>query len=126
MYAKSMIIGRAGRDPEMRYTPSGNAVTDFSVAADIGWGDKKSAIWFQITAWNNLAEVVNKYVHKGDMLYVEGEFKPDDNGNPRTWTRQDGSAGASYELTASKVIFLSTKREDAPEPQKENQEDIPF
>jgi len=105
------IVGRLGRDPEMRYTPSGTAVTNISVAADNSYtnsdGEKVTeTAWFRVAAWNKLAEIVNQYLKKGDPVIVRGQLKPDENGNPRIWTRQDGTPAASYEVTAHRVIFL--------------------
>ena len=111
MYTSTTILGRAGRDAEMRYTTSGKSVTNLSVAADIGYGDNKRTIWFRVSCWNKLAVIVNQYVSKGDMLLIEGELSPDENGNPKIWEKKDGSASASYELTARTVKFLSTKKD---------------
>ena len=107
MKTTTIILGRAGRDPEMRYTPQGKAVTNLSVAADVGYGDNKKTAWFRVTFWDRLAEVVNEYVTKGTTVYIEGELVPDEaTGGPRIWTGQDGQARASLELTAQVVRFI--------------------
>ncbi len=109
MYHTIIIVGNLGRDPEMRYTPSGQAVTSFSVASSRQYtganGQKvKETIWFRISAWGKQAEICNTYLRKGSKVLVEGRLVPDSNGNPRIWTRQDGTSGASYEVSASTVI----------------------
>lgn len=117
MYHTLIIVGNLGRDPEMRYTPSGQPVTSFSVATSRQYTGNngqvvKETIWFKITTWGKQAEVCNQYLKKGNKVLVEGRLTPDPNtGGPRIWTRQDGSAGASFEVTASTVRFLSSREE---------------
>jgi single-strand DNA-binding protein len=117
MYHTIIIVGNVGKDPEMRYTPSGQAVTSFSVATNrqytTGNGEQvKETIWFRISTWGKTAEVCNQYVKKGSKVLVEGRLTPDKvTGGPRIWTKQDGSAGASFEITASTVRFLSSRSE---------------
>ena len=111
MYHKIIIVGNLGRDPEMRFIPSGQAVTSFSVAVSDGFGDRKKTIWFRVSAWEKLAETCNNYLKKGSKVLVEGRMNADDSGNPRTWNRQDGSTGASYEITAQTVRFLTSRNE---------------
>jgi single-strand DNA-binding protein len=111
MYHTIIIAGNVGRDPEMRYTPEGKAVTSFSVAVSDGFGEKKHTIWFRVSAWEKTAEVVSQYLHKGSRVLVEGRLQADANGGPRIWTRQDGTSGASFEITANTVRFLSSKGE---------------
>jgi len=133
MYQKVIIIGRLGQDPEMRYTPSGQPVTTFSVATDYRWTDQegqqqKRTTWFRVTAWRKLAETCNQYLVKGQQVLVEGRMNPDpETGRPKIWTRQDGTYGASYELIANTVRFLAKPRgapleEEAPVVEEE----IPF
>jgi single-strand DNA-binding protein len=109
MYHKIIIVGNLGRDPEMRFIPSGQAVTTFSVAVSDGFGDRKKTIWFRVSAWEKQAETCNNFLKKGSKVLVEGRLNADDSGNPRTWSRQDGSTGTSYEITAQTVRFLSSK-----------------
>ncbi len=116
-YQKIVITGNLGRDPEMRYTPSGQAVTSFSVAVNEAYtaanGEKvKRTIWFRVTTWGKQAEVCNQYLKKGSMVLVEGRMTADPaTGGPRIWKKQDGTAGASFEITASTVRFLSSRGE---------------
>ncbi len=131
-----IIIGNLGRDPEMRYTPSGQAVTSFSVASSRSYNDTngqrvEETTWFRITAWGKLAETCSQYLHKGSKVLVEGRLTPDKNGGPRIWTRQDGTSGASFEVNAATVRFLSTRGEggmgDSMDgPSGEPEDEIPF
>lgn len=117
MYQKLVIVGRLGRDPEMRYMPDGTAVTSFSVATDRRWTDRatgqpvQETTWFRVSVWGRQAEASNQYLSKGRMVLVEGRLTPDANGGPRIWTAQDGTARASFELKADSVQFLGG-RED--------------
>ena len=124
MRTYTIVYGRAGRDPEMRYTQKGKPVTNLSVAADVGFGDNKKTCWFRVTFWDKLAEVVNTHVGKGDTVYIEGELSPDpETGGPKIWTRPDGTANASYELNAQTFRFGSKQERQ----QREMvQEDFPF
>ena len=117
MYQKMIIVGNLGRDPEMRYTPSGQAVTNFSVATNRQYtasdGTRvKETTWFRVSAWGRQAETCNQYLRRGSRVLVEGRLNPDENGNPRVWTGQDGAPRASYEITALRVQFMSTRAED--------------
>lgn len=117
MYHTVILVGRLGRDPEMRYTPSGQAVTSFSVATDYStktpdgnW--EKKTIWVRVTVWGKQAESASQYLKKGREVLIEGRLNPDPStGGPRIWTRQDGTAGASYEVTASTVRFIGGRGE---------------
>ena len=117
MYQSLTIVGNVGKDPEMRYTPTGQAVTSFSVATNRQYtgsnGEQvKETIWFRVSTWGKLAETCNQYVKKGSKGLVEGRITADKNtGGPRIWTKQDGTAGASFEVTANTVRFLSSRQE---------------
>lgn len=138
MYHKIFLIGNLGRDPEMRYTPSGQAVTNFSIATNRQYTDSsgqkvKETVWFRVSAWGRQAENCNQYLRMGSKVLVEGRMNPDPaTGGPRIWNRQDGTAAASYEVTALNVQFLSTRAEDEyyqeahPSGQVAEEEDIPF
>ncbi len=114
-YQKIIITGNLGRDPEMRYTPSGQAVTSFSVAVNESYtsanGEKvKRTIWFRVTAWGKQAEICSQYLKKGQQVLVDGRMSADPaTGGPKIWTKQDGSSGSSFEVTASTVRFLSSR-----------------
>ena len=117
MYHTIIIVGNLGRDPEMRYTPGGQAVTNFSVATNRQYTGSdgqpvKETIWFRVSTWGKQAETCNQYLKKGSKVLVEGRLVPDPaTGGPRIWTKQDGSAGASFEVSASTVRFLSSRGE---------------
>ncbi len=105
MYQHVVIVGNLGRDPEMRYTPSGVPVTTFTVAVNRKWKNQSGELqekttWFRVTAWRKLAELCNEYLSKGRMVLVEGEI------DASAWLGQDGQPRATLELTAQNVRFL--------------------
>lgn len=110
-YQFTIIIGNVGRDPELRYTPAGAAVCDFSVAVSQTWTDKatqeprEKTTWFRISAWRNLAETCNQYVHKGMQIMVTGEI------DASAYSGPDGTPRASLDLTAREVKFLGKRGE---------------
>ena len=118
MYQKITIVGNLGRDPEMRYTPSGQAVTNISVATSRRWttndGERADeTTWFRVSVWGRQGETVNQYLSKGSKVLVEGRLNPDpQTGGPKIWTRQDGTSGSTFEITANRVVFLSSKAEN--------------
>ncbi len=139
MYHKITLVGRLGRDPEMRYTPSGQPVTSFSVATDRQYTDSggqtvKETVWFRVTVWGKQAETCNQYLHKGSVVLVEGRMSVDNKtGGPRVWTGQDGTPRASYEVVAGTVRFLPSRTEGQAPAGEEGfesgpsiEEDIPF
>lgn len=106
------IVGNLGRDPEMRFTPSGQPVTTMSVATTRTYmkGEEKvdETCWFRVTVWGKPAENCNNYLKKGAKVLVLGRLIPDKGGNPRIWTKQDGTSGASFEVNAHEVHFLTS------------------
>jgi single-strand DNA-binding protein len=136
MFHRVTIIGRVGQDPEMRYTPSGTPVTSFSVASTSraskdrpcpqGWKESYNGThwelttWWKVSAWRQLAETINQYVHKGMLVFVEGEVNgeaADGSLHPRVWEGRDGITRASFEITTHNVKFLGSadaSREDRP------------
>lgn len=116
-YQKIIIVGNLGGDPEMRYTPAGQAVTNFSVAVNNRYTGKDGNTvdetnWFRISAWGRQAEACNQYLKRGSQVLVEGRMTADpETGSPRVFQRNDGSYGASYEITAQSVQFLSSPGE---------------
>jgi single-strand DNA-binding protein len=124
MYELVILVGRLTADPEMRYTPGGDAVTNFNLAVDADYTDAQGTKiertkFFKITCWKKVAEIVNQYKHKGDPVMVEGEMqmkfvknadgKMVGNG-PDIWNRQDGSPAANYEIRAQRVVFLPSPK----------------
>lgn len=140
MFHTLIVAGHLGRDPEMRYAPSGTAVTNFSMATSRKYKDSQDnqveeTIWFRVSAWGKLGETCNQYLKSGSKVLVEGRITPDkETGGPRVYTRQDGSSGASYEVTAQVVRFLDSRgdtvsayAESGPAaPASTSNDDIPF
>lgn len=107
---KVMLIGRLGRDPEMRYTPSGKPVTTFSIATSRTWntaeGERRSETeWFNVVAWGNLAEICKQFLNKGQQVYVEGRLQT------RHWEDADGNKHSVTEIVANEMILLGERRE---------------
>ena len=117
MYQSLTIIGRLGRDPEMRYMPNGDPVTSFSVATDRQYNDRngqkiKETTWFRVSVFGKQAETVNQFLSKGKLVLIEGRLRADPKtGGPATFTRQDGSVGSAFEIVANTVRILSPKGE---------------
>ena len=113
MLNKMLVIGNVGRDPEMRYTPNGSAVTSFSLAVNryytpAGGERQEETEWFDITAWNRLAETCNNYVTRGMKVYVEGRLRS------RSWVGQDGQTRFRNEIVANTVTFLNRPQGGGP------------
>ena len=127
---KIILVGYAGKDAEMRYTPGGQGTTSFSMAVEKRYTSKegeavKQTMWARVTTWGKLAETVNQYVKKGMLVMVEGELAFDpETGGARVWTDKEGTAKANIEVTAHSVLFLS--RTVAPETSNSDAGDIPF
>lgn len=117
MYQKIIIIGNLGKDPETRNTPAGKVVTSFNVATNREWtngaGEKvKETAWFRVTTWDKSAEACGKYLKKGSKVAVEGRLVCDPiTGGPKVFSRSDGTSGASFEISATEVKFLSAATE---------------
>jgi single-strand DNA-binding protein len=117
MYQRLVLVGNLGRDPEMRYTPNGTAVTQLSVATSRKWTDasgqlKEETAWFRVSVFGKQAETCNQYLAKGRKVLVEGDLVVDEKtGGPRVYQRKDGTYGASFEVRATTVRFLSPKGE---------------
>jgi single-strand DNA-binding protein len=117
MWHTIIIVGNLGKDPEMRYTPNGQAVTSFNVASSRQYTSNngqsvKETCWFRVSAWGKQAETCNQYLRKGSKVLVEGRLVPDQaSGGPRTYIKKDGTAGASYDVSASMIRFLSSRAE---------------
>ncbi len=134
MYQQIVIVGNLGRDPEMRYTPSGTPVTSLNVATNRKYTGSdgqvvKETTWFRVSVFGKSAETCAQYLKKGSSVLVEGRLTPDkQTGAPRVYTRPDGTTGATYEVFANTVRFLSSKGEGgavgAPTPASTD-EDIP-
>jgi single-strand DNA-binding protein len=124
---KVMVIGNVGRDPEMRYIPSGKPVTSFSVATSRSWtnseGERREETeWFNVVAWGNLAEICKQHLRKGQPVYVEGRLQT------RSWEDQEGRKRFRTELVASEMILLGGRRgvSEAIEATDVGEEEFPF
>lgn len=131
---KIMVIGRVGTDPEMRYTASGKAVTNFRMAvsrrsrpSDTGGEPRDETDWFTVDAWDKLAEITNQYLTKGARIYIEGRL------HTRSWEDQSGQKRNSFSIVASEMIMLDSRRSserpeggDSPGMEDHDVDDIPF
>jgi single-strand DNA-binding protein len=159
MFQRVTLIGRVGQDPQMRYTPDGTPVTSLSVATTEtisktkfdgserpcpqGWKESYNGrnweitTWWRVTCWRGLAETVNQYVTKGQLIFVEGIVQGEANDGtlrPRVWTGNDGVARASFELTARDFKFLGGRGESGgggaplgePPPEGFEEDSLPF
>lgn len=107
---KAMLIGNVGQDPEIRTIPNGARVAQFSVATSRRWNDKsgqqqEKTEWHRIVAWERLVEVIERYVKKGDRIYVEGEIEY------RQYQDKDGVTKYTTEIRAREVLLLGSKTE---------------
>ena len=133
---KAILIGNLGRDPEVRYTPSGLAVANFSIATSESWtnkeGEKETRTeWHRIVAWRRLGEICGEYLHKGKEVYIEGRLQT------RSWEDQDGNKRYMTEIVAQNLQMLgsaskqgraesSGERFPSQEPANIPDDDIPF
>jgi single-strand DNA-binding protein len=111
---KVIIIGNVGRDPEMRYTPSGRPVTSFSVATSRTWvsaeGERREETeWFNVVAWGQLAEICKAHLTKNQQVYVEGRLQT------RGWEDETGKKHFRTELVANEMILLGDRRPHHPD-----------
>jgi single-strand DNA-binding protein len=107
---KIIVIGHLGADPEMRYTPNGQSVTNFNVASSRRYttadGERREETeWFRVSAFGRLADTCNQYLSKGRQVYVEGRVRS------RAYTDREGQPRASIEITANEIQFLGGRGE---------------
>lgn len=131
MYQRIIVAGNLGRDPEMRYTPAGQAVTSFNLATSRKYTQNEKQVeetcWFKVSVWGKTAEVCNQYLKKGSKVLVEGRLQPDPvTHGPRTYQKKDGTTGASFEITAETVRFISPVQNDQSTNQSAQDEEMPF
>lgn len=107
-FAQTIVIGNLGRDPEVKYLPSGDAVCNFSVAVTETWKDKSSGerkedtTWYRVNMFGKLAEIAGQYLKKGSQVHVVGKMRE------RKWTDKDGTERASWELKADQMTMLGS------------------
>lgn len=121
---KAILIGNLGKDPEVRYTGSGNAVASFSLATTEKWGEKEETQWHNITAWKKLAEICGQYLKKGSKIYAEGRIQY------RTYDDKNGVKRYVTEIVLDKMVMLDSRATgDAPVetvPADAPADDLPF
>ncbi len=115
-YQKIIFIGNLTKDPEMKYTSSGQAVTNFRIAVNNTWVDQNGEVqeetmWVNVSVWGKQAETCNQYLSKGREVLVEGKLGFDKaTGNPRMWDDQTGKTHSCFDLKAFEVKFLGGGR----------------
>ena len=134
---KVILVGRLGKDPEVRYTPNGVAIANFSIATSEEWKDKDTGEkqerteWHRIVAWRRLGEICGEYLHKGSQIYIEGRLQT------REWEDRDGNKRYTTEIVAQNMQMLGKPsregRAESPEESYPTEEpisipddDIPF
>ena len=134
---KAILVGNLGRDPELKYTPSGDALCTFSIATTYSWKDKdgnqqEKTEWHNIVAFKRLAEICGEYLKKGSQVYIEGRIQT------RSWEDKDGVKKYFTDIVADQMKMLgrrdekpdsmpasSAPEEGAPSP-KDDEDDLPF
>jgi single-strand DNA-binding protein len=130
MYHKVFLSGNLGKDPELRYTPNGTPVADFTVATNERWTtqdgqQRERTVWWRVKVWGKQGESISQYLKKGSQVVIEGRMDPDpETGGPRLWTGRDGNARASFEVVARRVKFIGRRGTAAPYDEPRD-EDIP-
>lgn len=140
---KVLLLGRLGKDPELKYTPSGAAVATFSIATDLAWKDqegnqKQQTDWHRIVAWRKTAEIASNYLKKGNQVYIEGRLQT------RSWNDKNNVTHYMTEVIAENLVLIGSKMDrgeapmDAPPPAEEfapgapdavpepSEDDLPF
>ena len=108
---KAIIVGRIGKDPEIKYTPSGDAVCEFSMAVSENYKDKngdkvQATEWFKIVAWRKLAEICGQYLCKGKLVLIEGKIKTEQ------WEDKEGRKHSITKIIASNMQMLDSKKKE--------------
>ena len=111
---KVILLGRLGKDPDLRYTPSGAAVASFSIATDLAWKDqegnqKQQTEWHRIVAWRKTAEIASNYLKKGSQVYIEGRLQT------RSWNDKNNVTRYTTEVVAENLVLIGSKAERAEE-----------
>ncbi|MFY9226121.1 MAG: single-stranded DNA-binding protein [Blastocatellia bacterium] len=111
-FNKIIVVGNLGRDPELKYTPQGQQVCEFSVATSEKRKDnigemKEETTWFKVTFWGRQAEVASQYLSKGKQVYIEGRLRA------REWTDKEGRTRTSLEIFGTDLRLLGNRNEDA-------------
>jgi single-strand DNA-binding protein len=131
MYNKAILIGRLGKDPEVKYTPDGMLITNFSIATDESYKDKsgskvQKSTWHNIVCFNKLAEIAGEYLKKGALVMIEGRIQND------SYTDKDNVKKYTSKIVASTMKMLGGKQESHNEQQPQTaatstpEDDVPF
>ncbi len=123
MYQRLILVGNLGRDVELKYASDGIPLANFPVATNHKWSDpegnpQEETIWFRVTVYGKQAETCSEFLAKGQRVLVEGTLVAGENGGPRVYERKDGTWGASFDVRASTVRFLSAKAATVPPSEK--------
>ena len=119
---KVILVGRLGKDPEMKHTSGGTPVTHFSLATDEIWKDaqgekQQRTEWHNIVAWGKLAEICGDYLKKGRLVYIEGRLQT------RSWEEKDGTKRSTTEIRADEMVMLGSGR---PQEGQMTGDEVPF
>ncbi len=112
---KVLLIGNLGRDPEVRFTPGGTAVANFTLATTERWSDatsgerKEKTEWHRVVVWGKQAEIAGEYLRKGRQVFIEGSLQT------REWTDRDGNKRVTTEIRAQRFQMLGRPGESAPQ-----------
>ena len=120
---KAILVGRLGKDPELKYTPSGKSVCNFSLATSNKYEDNEYTVWHNIVAWGKLAELCKEYLSKGREVYIEGRI---DN---RSYEKKDGTKGYISEVVVQNVQFVGSRGDSQGDTKPETGKDddgLPF
>jgi single-strand DNA-binding protein len=123
MVNKVILVGRLGRDPESRYTASGQQVCNFTLATDETYKDRagerqKRTEWHRIVMWGRLAEIAQQYLKRGSLVYLEGRLQT------RQWDDRSGNKRTTTEINANVMKMLGSRAEGGPAPEPESREPV--
>lgn len=109
---KVILLGRLGKDPDLKYTPSGVAVATFSIATDLAWKDqegnqKQATEWHRVVAWRKTGEIASNYLKKGNQVYIEGRLQT------RSWNDKNGVTRYTTEVVTDNLVLIGGKMERA-------------
>ena len=116
---KVMLLGNVGKDPEIKYTVSGAAICNITVATSESWNDKQTGEkvekteWHRVVAFQKLAEIMGEHLSKGSQVFIEGKLQT------RKWQDKDGQDKYTTEVVANNMLMLGSKVESKPEPNKQ-------
>lgn len=122
-FHSTTVVGRLGKDPEMRYLETGTAMVTFSVAANTGFGENKKTAWFNMVAWGKRAEIINQLCQKGTMAHFECQYQQ------RQWENDEGETQYSHNFKVNEFTLLTDgrpKEETVETPFGNEDDDFPF